>query len=99
MRPIPSCRRDTGLAVANLKVQVRGLAFVVCIDRHPIYTGAFYTPLSSMSYDGVIIVTPLDCDVTAAGHHMIQLELGYPGPSFFSGEDPRPDPAILESLE
>lgn len=85
--------------VADLEVPVRGLAFVVSVDRQPIYTGAFYTSLSSMSFDGVVIVTPLDSDVTAACRHMIQLELGYPGPSFFSGEDPRADPAILGSLE
>jgi hypothetical protein len=30
---------------------------------------------------------------------VIRLELGYPGPDFFVGQDPRSDPRILDALE
>jgi hypothetical protein len=85
--------------VAELEVPVSGRAFVVCVDRQPIYTGAFFTPISSVSFDCVVIMKPLDARATATGRHMVQLQLGYPGPDFFSGQDPRADPAIIESLQ
>jgi hypothetical protein len=84
--------------VAELEVPVSGRAFVVCVDRQPIYTGAFFTPISSVSFDGVVIMKPLEAEAAAAGRHTVQLQLGYPGPDFFSGKDPRADPEIIESL-
>jgi hypothetical protein len=84
--------------VAELEVPVSGRAFVVCVDRQPIYTGAFFTPISSVSFDGVVIMKPLDAEATAAARHTVQLQLGYPGPDFFSGKDPRANPEIIESL-
>ena len=34
--------------IASLEVPVSGTSFVVCVDRSPIYWGAFWTPLSSI---------------------------------------------------
>jgi hypothetical protein len=84
--------------LAELEVPVSGRAFVVCVGRQPVYTAAFFTPISSVSFDGVVIMKPLDAKATAAGRHTVQLQLGYPGPDFFSGKDPRADPEIIESL-
>jgi len=81
--------------IMQLDVPVRGKSFVVCVDRKPIYTGAFWTPISSMSYDGVTIWKPLSSQVP----HIITLELGYPSSSFYGGDDPRSNPDVLKSLE
>ena len=81
--------------IAHLEVPVRGKSFVVCVDRTPVYVGAFWTPISSISYDGVTIWKPL----SLGEPHVITLELGYPSPSFYGGNDPRNNPEVIKSLE
>jgi hypothetical protein len=81
--------------IANLEVPVRGKSFLVCVDGAPIYSGAFWTPISSISYDGVTIWKPLGYQEP----NIITLELGYPAPQFYAGEDPRNDRVVLLSLE
>ena len=75
-------------------VRVDGIPFVVCIGDERIYAGAFWTPVSSLSYDGVVIMQPWDTKETT-----IQIALGYPGPDAFTGTDPRADPRIMRVLE
>lgn len=77
-----------------MPVKVTGSPFVVCVGKERIYAGAFWTPLSSLSYDGVIILQPMDPTKTT-----IQIVLGYPVPDVFTGKDPRADPRIMKSLE
>ena len=81
--------------VSQLGVPVRGKSFIVCIDKRLIYWGAFWTPLSSVSFDGVTIWKPLSLEEP----HVIRLELGYPSSAFYIGEDPRSNPVVIESLE
>ena len=81
--------------ISQLDVPVRGKSFVVCVNRAPIYWGAFWTPISSISFDGVTIWKPLSWE----GPHVITLELGYPSSSFYGGEDPRNNPEVMRSLE
>jgi len=81
--------------IANLEVPVRGKSFLVCVDKAPIYWGAFWTPFSSMSFDGVTIWKPLSSEESK----VITLELGYPSSSFYSSEDPRNNVAVMKSLE
>ncbi len=81
--------------ISGLEVPVRGKSFLVCVDKAPIYWGAFWTPISSMSFDGVTIWMPLGQQEAS----VISLELGYPSPSFYKGEDPRSNPVVMESLE
>jgi len=81
--------------ISKLDVPVRGRSFVVCVDRNPIYSGAFWTPVSSMSYDGVTIWKPL----ISHEPHVVTLELGYPSSSFYGGEDPRNNTDVMKSLE
>jgi hypothetical protein len=81
--------------ISSLEVPVRGKSFVVCVDRKPIYWGAFWTPISSISFDGVTIWKPL----SSQEPEIIKLELGYPSSSFYGGEDPRNNAEIMESLE
>jgi len=71
--------------ISSLEVPVRGKSFVVCVDRNPIYWGAFWTPISSLSFDGVTIWKPLGSQDTK----VIRLDLGYPSSFFYRGEDPR----------
>jgi len=80
--------------VSQLGVPVRGKSFIVCIDKRLIYWGAFWTPLSSMSFDGVTIWKPLSLKEP----HVIRLELGYPSSAYYIGEDPRNNPTVIESL-
>ncbi len=81
--------------IDNLEVPVRGKSFLVCVDGAPIYWGALWTPISSMSFDGVTIWKPLGSQESK----VITLELGYPASSFYEGEDPRNNAAVLDSLE
>jgi hypothetical protein len=81
--------------ISELGVPVTGKSFVVCIDMAPIYWGAFWVPWSSMSFDGVTIWKPLSLEEP----NVIRLELGYPSSAFYTGEDPRSSPVVIESLE
>lgn len=78
----------------TLPAEVRGIPFVVSVGPDRIYAGAFWTPASSISFDGVVILQPFNPD-----ERVITIGLGYPSPEAFAGEDPRSAPRILESLE
>lgn len=80
--------------VFALPVRVSGMPFVVCVGADRIYAGAFWTPASSISFDGVVICEPYDRE-----RRVIRIGLGYPSPEAFTGEDPRSDPRVLQSLE
>jgi hypothetical protein len=71
-----------------------GRFFVVTVGNKPIYFGRFMAAYFSMSYDGVVILWP----PMNSSEGVLQIQLGYPGPDFFEGMDPRADPRILESL-
>ena len=81
--------------ITELEVPTSGKSFVVCVDRAPIYWGAFWTPISSQSFDGVTILVNL----SAQTKNTIKIGLGYPSESFSRGEDPRSNSEIMESLE
>ncbi|MFA5310024.1 MAG: hypothetical protein WC370_11180 [Dehalococcoidales bacterium] len=81
--------------VIQMKIPVSGLSFVVCVDKGPVYWGAFWTPISSQSFGGVTIMT----QSPFPGGDTVTLELGYPSPGFYNGEDPRSNPEIRASLE
>jgi hypothetical protein len=78
----------------HLPVDVDGMPFVVSVGGEPIYGGAFWTPASSLIFDGVTIMEPFADDNT-----LIRLELGYPTADFAATRDPRSDPRIMEALE
>jgi len=86
---------DAFVRVSSLDVPTSGRSFMVCIDRQPIYWGAFWTPLSSQSFDGITIMKPLG----SRDLRVIQIESGYPSSSFFKGEDPRNNLDIMRSLQ
>ena len=80
--------------ISQLDVPTGGKSFIVCVDKRPIYWGAFCVLWSSLSFDGVTIWKPL----TSEEPNVIRLELGYPS-SCHTGEDPRSNPVVIESLE
>jgi len=80
-----------------LDLPVSGRAFVVSVDGVRIYTGAFWTPLSSLSYDGVTIML-MEGFGSMDPDGVYTIDLGYPGSGFFEGPDPRSDPRILRAL-
>lgn len=77
--------------VSQLDVPTRGKSFIVCVDKAPIYWGAFWVPWSCTLFDGVTIWKPLTLEET----HVIRLELS----ALYIGEDPRSNPVVIESLE
>jgi len=81
--------------ISTLTVPTSGRAFVVCVDGRPIYWGAFWVGWSSQSFDGVTIILP----PVPSDRYLIQIQLGYPSPVFYQGEDPRSNPEILQSLK
>ena len=85
----------TSAAARIQQINLSGKAFVVCVDHHPVYSGAFMSVYFSRTFDGVVIMWPL---VNNNGK-TIRIELGYPGKEFFMGEDPRSDPKILGCLD
>ena len=74
-------------------ITVRGVPFVVCVGSERIYVGTFWTPLSSLSFDGVVILQPC-----MAQQQTMRIELGYPSGGYFTGFDPRADARILNAL-
>lgn len=81
--------------IASLQVPVSGISFLVCVNKSPLYWGAFWTPVSSLSFNGVTIWQPFG----AQDVNIITLELGYPSSSFYSGQDPRNNQDVMASLE
>ncbi len=81
--------------IVNLEVPVRGKSFMVCVDKKPIYAGAFWTPISSMSFDGVTIWKPFPSQEP----RVVTLALGYPSSSFYGGEDPRNNTEVIKALQ
>jgi hypothetical protein len=76
-----------------LKVPVSGRPFVVCVGQERIYAGAFWTPISSLMFDGVTIWQPLGGDDEVA-----RIEFGYPSSAYATGDDPRSDPRVTHAL-
>lgn len=79
--------------IKKLDVPGGGRDFAVCIDRNPIYFGAFWNPVSSLGFGGIVIMKPFGTD-----KRIIQIQLGYPASKFFKGDDPRSNQKIFQSL-
>ena len=86
---------DAYQRLEELEIPTSGTAFLVCLNKSPVYWGAFWAPYSSQSFNGVTILIPS----FSPEEDSIQIELGYPAPGLYSGQDPRSNPDILQSLE
>ena len=91
-------RPEAVARLAALKLPMDGLGFVLTVDGKPVYGGAFWTALSSLSYEGVTILQPLD-----PGQASVRIATGYPtgdapGADAPLADDPRADPRVLDAL-
>jgi hypothetical protein len=83
--------------LSEVEVPTIGRSFMVCIDKSPVYWGAFWAMYSSQSFDGVtVFLTP---PVSESDLISIQITLGYPTDEYFNREDPRNNSKIMENLE
>lgn len=82
------------LAVFTLPIDVDGIPFVVMIDDARIFHGAFYSPASSLSFDGGVVLDPMDPLA-----NVIRFDFGYPGPGPEAGPDPLGDARITDWAE
>jgi len=71
-----------------------GVPFVILAHEERIYAGAFWSPASSLTFDGVVIMQPFD----PSGQPLL-ISLGYPTDDFFTGKDPRNNPRLQRALE
>jgi hypothetical protein len=71
-----------------------GLGFVACVGEERIYSGAFWSSLSSAVFPGTVI------DVNRAVlAQPLTIQLGYPTQKWFEGIDARSDSRIQQSLQ
>jgi hypothetical protein len=75
-----------------------GTSFLVCVDRQPVYWGAFWPSYSSQSFNGVVIIANPFLHESEGAPNTIQISLVYPGSSFHQGVDPRSNQQIMDSL-
>lgn len=71
-----------------------GVPFIACVGKQPIYVGAFWSPLSSRSFDGVVIMQPMSTQ-----KQPLQIALGYISPFASVDLDPRADARIMKALD
>jgi len=69
--------------------------FSVRLDGVEIYSGAFWSRLSSSTYDGIVLLDVVSIETEDS----IRLEAGYPSPSNYKGTDPRNNPKIMQYLK
>ena len=82
---------EAGVArIEAIQVPVNGTGFVVKVEGKEIYRGAFWSPISSLPYRGVVIQTLVT-------DNSVKIEPGYPS-SQFQGEDPRNDLKLFDYL-
>jgi len=81
--------------IEALQVPTSGKSFVVCVDRGPLYWGAFWVLYSSQSFDGVTIWLPLILDKAP----VVQIRLGYPWTATDVLNDPRNNAQVFAALE
>jgi hypothetical protein len=75
-------------------IPMDGVPFVIVSGGDRIYAGSFWTPLSSLSFDGVVILQPMD-----PTNAPLIIMLGYPGAGNFTGEDPRDNSKLKQALQ
>jgi len=65
----------------DLQIPVKGKPFALCLNRQPVYYGFFWTPVSSISCDGIVILQP-----SQVNQNTVKVERGYPSEVFFRGK-------------
>ena len=78
--------------IEALRPPTHGLPLVLCVGAERLYLAALWPMYSSQSYEGVCVWWPPQADGS------LTMRLGYPGPGFFLGPDPRADARLLRAL-
>lgn len=78
----------------RLHAKLNERPFVVTVGQRRLFVGAFWSPLSSKPFGGVVIVLPLSKEARA-----LTFERGYPTKEKFTGADPLNDPEFLAILQ
>lgn len=76
--------------IKTLNVPISGIPFVIKINGKKMYNGAFWSPFSSKSYSGIVILIQ---------DNSIKIETGYPSSEFFKGLDPRNNFEIIKYFQ
>ena len=79
--------------VHRLGIPVNGMPFVVVARGERIFMGAFWTPVSSLSYSGIVAMPSLEEDSS-----ILYFDLGYPSADFFEGVDLRDNEQIIKAF-
>ena len=79
--------------IRELSVPVVGEPFVLKVNGEELYRGYFWTSISSISCNGIMI------DVLRITDNCVSLENGYPSESFFTGADPRDQKEVFEYFQ
>jgi hypothetical protein len=69
--------------------------FLVTLDSVKIYGGWFFANFASSICNSVVIIAD---DFTVIEPNSIRISLGYPSERFYTGTDPRANPAIIRRL-
>jgi hypothetical protein len=84
---------EAAARLGKLSVPVSGLPFMIALNGSPRFSGAFWTALSSQSFDDAVVIEVLGGSLDGR----LRLDLGYPAsPPVFRGVDWRKDPDLLE---
>ncbi len=82
------------LTVFSVGIPMSGVPFVIVSNGERIYAGAFWSMASSLSFDGIAIIEPMD-----PVNSPLYITTGYPGPDFYTGQDPRDDARLIQALD
>ncbi len=85
---------SASIKISDLKIPVNGIPVVVMVGGERIYGGALWTPISSLSYEGIALMYNLNPQSPG-----FQINIGYPGMEAGQIEDFRNDPRILDALK
>lgn len=85
---------DAGAQKLKNSPRVRtGEAFFITVGTQPVYAGVFWSNVMSRPCDGIVIIPDR---LLHHGENVISIDAGY---GYFTGDDPRSDPRILNALE
>jgi hypothetical protein len=76
-----------------LTVPVHGVPFVAKLSGEEVYNGSFWTPISSVPYNGLVI------EILRDNNTIVEIQRGYPSSEFFAGTDPRNNSELLEYFQ
>ena len=80
--------------IRQMAIPLDGLPFVMVAQGERVYAGAFWTPISSLSYSGIAAMFWLEEDAV-----ILRFDLSYPAsPELLEGVDLRNDERILKAF-